>query len=84
MPVRDRQSVRVHGPALRFVRESRQRSIRSLAAEVGVSQPFITMVELGRRGRVRPQVFAALVSALQVDPAVLRAHPETTVSAPAA
>lgn len=76
-------SVRVHGPALRFVRETKGRSIASVARQAGVSGPFLSLVELGQRPRMRRPVFDAVAEALDVDPRVLMAHPEVITSAAA-
>ena len=80
---RDRGGVRVHGPALRYVRETRGHSLDELGRLVGVSGPFLSMVETGRRKGVRPEVFEAITTALVVHPDVLRALPEAPASSAA-
>lgn len=82
---RDAGSVRVHGPALRYIRQLSGRTIGSLAREAGVSTSFLAQVERGVRPGMTTPVFEVLVRELQIsDPRVLMSNPSVapaTVSA---
>lgn len=80
----DRGPVRVHGPALRFARETRRRSIADLAREVGVSRPYLSMVEGGHRDRIRAELLEHIARALDIDPQVVMHTDEVRASLPAA
>lgn len=59
-------SVQINGPALRFAREARSRSIAQLARAAGVSTGFLSRVELGVKRGVGPDVFHVLVRELEL------------------
>ena len=59
--------VRVHGPAMRFVRTSRGLSIGHLARAAGCSVSFLAMIERGERRGVAPEVFAVIARELELD-----------------
>lgn len=69
-------SVKIHGPALRFVREAAGRSIADLARVAGVSVGFLARVERGEKRGVGVEVFSALVDELQLqDERVILVNP---------
>lgn len=65
----------VHGPVLRHLRTAAGHTVRTLAAETGMSYSSLSRVECGIL-RARPEMFAALAKALNVDPQVLMAYPD--------
>lgn len=74
-------SIAINGAALRHIRRITGVGVNVLAGEIGVSAPFISMIESGRRPRVSPEVFASLCSALLIeDRRALMARPDVLVS----
>lgn len=70
------QSVKIHGPALRFVREAAGRSIGQLARAADISTGFLARVERGVKTGVGAHVFAVLVAELELDdPRVILINP---------
>lgn len=71
----------VHGPALRHVRTTTSDySVRGLAAEVGLPFSQLSRLERGLLGRVRPDVFDALLLALRIeDRRVLMTNPRSAL-----
>lgn len=70
------ESVKVHGPALRHVREAAGRSIASLARAADVSTSFLSQIERGVRPGTSREVFDVLVRELDVkDERVLMHNP---------
>jgi len=53
--------IKTLGEAIRFIREKRDMSLRSLARDVGVSAPFLSDVEHGRRSTDRISEFARVL-----------------------
>ncbi len=59
-----------YGDAVRLLREAQRMTLRALARKVGLSAPFLSDLEHGRR---RTDHHEALAAALDVDEAELRA-----------
>ena len=57
--------IRLNGPKVRTLRENAGHSIRTLAAEIGISPQMIGAVELGER-RASPPVAKAIADVLGV------------------
>lgn len=53
--------VKTLGEAIRFIREQRNMSLRALARDAGVSAPFLSDVEHGRRSTDRIPEFARVL-----------------------
>lgn len=77
MPI-PRDSTVVNGHALRVIRTLRGMSGPRLAAAVGCDYSNLARVERGERASVRPEVFAGLISVLEVDPRALMANPQVS------
>ena len=67
-------SVAIDGRALRAKRKSRGLTMVELAAGSGISRSYVSMIERGERGTVRPAVMARLAEALGTHQRVLRAR----------
>jgi transcriptional regulator with XRE-family HTH domain len=63
------EEVTTLGEAIRYLREKREMSLRSLAEAAGVSAPFLSDLERNRRSTDRIEQFA---KALGVEPDVLQ------------
>lgn len=60
-------TIAINGAALRELRVRTGVSVKALAAEVGVSRPYITKIETGHSNRVSPTVFSAILRALNIQ-----------------
>lgn len=68
-------AVPINGAALREIRIRTGIGVAELAKEIGVGRPYITKIELGHSKRVSPEVFRALMAALDIrDQRVLRSQ----------
>lgn len=61
----------VNGEALRAIREAQGWTKSRLAAEAGISLPYLRDLEKGRRKGRNPQVVRALAQALKVPTAAI-------------
>jgi transcriptional regulator with XRE-family HTH domain len=69
-------SVKVNGPAIRFVREVAGITVTELAAAAGVSVGFLARVERGEKPGLSREVFERVVYRLRLgDPRVVLADP---------
>lgn len=75
-------SIKVNGPALRFVRQAFGLSLADVADAAGISVGFLARVERGEKHGVRRETFERIAYRLApVDPRVLMVNPyviETT------
>lgn len=68
--------VRVNGPALRFIRQTKRATVSRLAAAANVSTSFLSRVERGVQDGVSAAVFQAVVAELGLpDPRALLCDP---------
>jgi transcriptional regulator with XRE-family HTH domain len=67
--------MRIHGPALREIRERSGLSVSALAESAGIRQPHLSNIEAGRR-KPSPEVIVALAKALKCDLVCILADPE--------
>lgn len=75
-PGRVATSVQINGPALRYVREGRNRTIGQLARCAQVSTSFLAAVERGARRGVGVDIYRVLITELELaDPRVLLVNP---------
>lgn len=66
-------AVPINGAALREIRIRTGIAVADLAKEIGVGRSYVTKIELGHSKRVSPEVFRALMTALDIrDQRVLR------------
>lgn len=72
--------MKVHGPALRAIRERSGLSVSALAQEAEIKQAHLSNIEAGRR-QASPEVVVALAKALRVDQAAILADPAAQVPA---
>jgi len=74
--------VEIDGEAVRYHRiYTAGLTVAGLAAQCGVTPPYISMIEHGRQRRIGPALFKRLRTALQAeDMNVLLAKPELAVS----
>jgi transcriptional regulator with XRE-family HTH domain len=70
--------MRWHGPAIREIRRARHLSVTALAVAVGVKQPHMTLIELGKRSpsddlalHIAQVLGITDLRAIQVDPGTL-------------
>lgn len=59
-------SKQVHGPAIRAIREALNLAQNDVAAEAGISAPYLSQIEKGIRESVSEDTFRGLVKALRV------------------
>lgn len=59
-------SKKVHGWAIKAIREALSASQADVAAEAGISAPFLSQIENGVRPAVSDGTFAGLVRALRI------------------
>lgn len=70
------QSIKVHGPALRFARMAFGFSLAEVATAAGVSVGFLARVERGDKRGVGREVFERIAFRLApIDPRVLMVNP---------
>jgi transcriptional regulator with XRE-family HTH domain len=62
-----RNTVELHGYALRVIREARGRKVADLAAALGVDRSYITHWENGSKRRVSPELYSQLLGELQIE-----------------
>lgn len=71
-----RRWCRVHGPALRCVREAREWSGVALAEEIGVDADYLYKIERGHQKRIQPELYDRILRTLRItDRRVLLADP---------
>lgn len=73
--LRRSHNVAIDGDKLTAAREKAGLTQTQLAAEVGISQSYISGIEMGDRPRVSPMVYASLCRVLGVSEPALRADP---------
>ncbi|MDT9688152.1 helix-turn-helix transcriptional regulator [Streptomyces sp. P9(2023)] len=63
-----RPTYEVDGAAIRKIRMSRGIKIADLARNARISRSYLTRLEIGVRTNMRPPTYAALRTALELDP----------------
>jgi transcriptional regulator with XRE-family HTH domain len=76
--LRRSRNVAIDGGKLTTARLAAQLTQMQLATKAGISQSYISGIELGERTRVRPLVYARLCNALDLTEGDLRADPVPT------
>lgn len=61
---------RINGPALRAIREALDIPASKMANDLGLSRPFLSMIERGQRG-CRPAVIRDMAVYLNVAPSAI-------------
>ena len=75
--LRRSRNIAIDGRKLAAAREAADLTQVQLAAKAGISQSYISGIELGERVRMRPALYARLCRALAVSETGLMAHPPT-------
>lgn len=85
-----RNTVEVHGFAMKVIRQARRRSVADLAAkmpgqggELGCDRSYITHIENGTKTRVSAEFYNALIAELDVEYRALLANPHAADRVPA-